>query len=252
MMMPCLFTRCALMIRTLPLLLLLMLAASPARAKGDITFLVDTGTEMPMARFKGWQLAGGIHYDIGHALAKATGRQAKFITLPRQRMVSALESGSADLICGYIPQWLNGRFDWSRPFLPTVEVLLTSAASERPRKLSDVSGQAIGTVLGYKHPELERVLGAGFLRDDGPTTEASLRKLSVGRMRHAVTSEYIYHYRLKLQDPPMAVHPPLLVKGYMTQCAVSPKGHVTVAQVNAGIAEMLRTGAVEAIVAKYR
>lgn len=239
------------MLRTSSFLLLFALGALPARA-GDMTFLVDTGTEMPMARFTGWQLSGGIHYDVGHALARAMGRNAKFATLPRQRIVSALEKGSADVICGYMPQWLSGQFDWSQPFLPTVEVLLTSVEAGRPRKLQDVSGQVIGTVLGYKHPELERVLGDGFLRDDGPTTEASLRKLAVGRMRHAVTSEYIYRYRIKQRDLPLAVHKPLLVKRYVTQCAVSPKGSVTVREVNASIAQMLRKGTVEQIVAKYR
>lgn len=239
------------MLRTSSFLLLLALGVLPARAS-DMTFLVDTGTEMPMARFTGWELSGGIHYDVGHALARAMGRNAKFMTLPRQRMVSALEKGTADVICGYMPQWLSGKFDWSQPLLPTLEVLLTSVAVERPRKLSDVSGQVIGTVLGYKYPELERVLGDGFLRDDGPTTEASLRKLAVGRMRHAVTSEYIYHYRMKQRDMPLAVYEPLVVKRYLTQCAVSPKGSVTVADVNAGIAQMVRNGAVTEIVAKYR
>ncbi|MCC6072756.1 substrate-binding periplasmic protein [Massilia sp. GCM10020059] len=239
------------MLRTSSFLFVLALGALPARA-ADMTFLVDTGTEMPMARFTGWELSGGIHYDVGHALAKAMGRNANFMIRPRQRIVSALEKGSADVICGYTPQWLSGRFDWSQPFLPTVEVLLTSAAVERPRKLSDVSGQVIGTVLGYKHPELERVLGDGFLRDDGPTAEASLRKLAVGRMRHAVTIEYIYHYRMKQRDLPLAVHEPLVVKRYVTQCAVSPKGSVTVGEVNAGIAQMVSNGAVTAIVAKYR
>lgn len=237
------------MLRTLSFLL--ALAALPARAADGITFLVDTGTEMPMARFQGWQLAGGIQYDIGQALAKAMGRDAKFETLPRQRMLNALEKGSADVICSYIPQWMPGQFDWSQPFLPTVEVLLTSAAVERPRTLADVAGQPIGTVLGYKYPELEKVLGAGFARDNGPTTGASLRKLAVGRMRHVVTSEYIYHYWVKQGDMPI-VHEPLVIKRYMTQCAVSPKGRVRVAEVNAGIEKMLRSGAVAEIVARYR
>lgn len=230
---------------------LVALAALPAKAS-DITFLVDTGTEMPMARFQGWQLVGGIQYDLGQALAKAMGRNAKFETLPRQRMVRALEKGSVDLICSYIPQWLPGQFGWSQPFLPMVEVLLTSVAVGRPRKLSDVSGQTIGTVLGYKYPALEQLLGNGFIRDDGPTTEASLRKLAVGRMDHVVTSEYIYHYRLKHGDSPLAVHEPLVIKRNMTQCAVSPKGRVTVADVNAGIAQMVRNGTVAEIAAKYR
>lgn len=237
------------MLRTFPFLL--ALAALPAQA-GDMTFLVDTGTEMPMARFQGWQVVGGIHYDVGQALAKAMGHSANFKTLPRQRMVSALETGDADIVCSYIPKWLPGQFGWSQPFMPTVEVLLTSVAVARPRRLPDVSGQAIGTVLGYKHPELERVLGDGFVREDGPTTDASLRKLAVGRMRHAVTTQYIYHYRLKQRDLPMAVHEPIVIKRYRTQCAVSPKGRVTVAEVNAGIAQMLRNGTVAGIVAKYR
>lgn len=233
-------------------MLLLALGAGSARADGDVVFLVDTGTEMPMAQFKGWQLVGGIHFDLGQGLARAMGRTAKFSTLPRQRTVGALEQGAADLMCGIVPQWLDGLFDWSQPFLPTVEVLLTSLDAARLRTLAEVSGQTVGTVRGYKHPELERLLGAGFVRDDGPSTEASLRKLAVGRMRHIVTSEYIYHYRLTQRDMPMAVHPPLVVKRYMTQCAVSPKGSVSVAEVNAAIAQMQREGRVAKIVAQYR
>ncbi|MGZ8288284.1 MAG: substrate-binding periplasmic protein [Telluria sp.] len=225
---------------------------APAVHADEITFLVDTGTEMPMARFKGWKVVEGIQYDIGQALAQAMGRSAKFVVLPRQRMVSALENGSADVLCSYVPQWLPGNFDWSQPFLPTVEVLLTNGAAERPHKLADVAGKAVGTVLGYRHLELEKVLGKDFVRDDGPTTEASLRKLAVGRMQHAITSEFIYLYRTRKGDLPITLHPPLVVERYMTQCAVAPTGRVKVADVNAGIAKLVRDDTVAKIVARYR
>lgn len=234
------------------MLLLLALDAAPARAIDDMVFLVDTGTEMPMAQFKGWQLVGGIHYDLGQALAGAMGRRALFETRPRHRLVGALDKGSADLACTYLPQWLSGQFGWSQPFFPVVEVLLTSMAAERPRTLSDVAGQPVGTVLGYRYPEFDRVLGNGFIRDDGPTTDASLSKLALGRMRHAVTSDYNYRFRLKQGVAPMAVHAPLIIKRHLTRCAVSPKGSVSVAEVNAGIAQMLREGRVAEIVANYR
>jgi polar amino acid transport system substrate-binding protein len=237
------------MLRAIPIVI--AIAALPAQA-ADVTFLVSSGTEMPMARFQNWRIVGGFQYDIGQALAKAMGREARFQVLPRQRMAGALEKGTADVVCNYLPEWLWGDFGWSQPFMPTVEVLLTSSAAERPRKLADVSGQPIGTLLGYKYPELERVLGAGFIREDGPTTEATLRKLAVGRMRHIVTSGYTYSYRMKQGDLPLAVHAPLQVKRYMTQCAVSPKGRVTLAEVDAGIARMVRAGAVAEIVARYR
>lgn len=237
------------MLRTIPLLLVLL--APSARAE-EITFLVDTGTEMPMARFKGWQVVEGIQYDIAQALAQAMGHSVKFAVLPRQRMVSALENGTADILCSYLPEWLPGNFDWSQPFLPTMEVLLTNGVAARPHKLKDIAGQAIGTVFGYKHPELEKALGKDFVRDDGPTTEASLRKLAVGRMQHAITSEFIYLYRTKQGDLPLTLHPPLVIKRYVTQCAVAPMGRVKVEDVNAGIAKLVREDRVAKILARYR
>jgi polar amino acid transport system substrate-binding protein len=237
------------MLRAFPFLFALI--ALPAKA-ADVTFLVDTGTEMPMARFQGWEMVGGIHYDVGMALAKAMGRTARFTTLPRQRMAGALEQGSADVVCGYVPQWFEGNFGWSQPFLPTVEVLLTNAAAQRPRALKEVAFQTIGTVHGYHYPELEKGLGADFIRENGPNTEASLRKLAVGRMSHVVTSEYIYYYRKKQGDLAIVVHPPLLIKRWATQCAISRKGSVSVAEVNSGIAAMLRAGTLDSIIARYR
>lgn len=50
----------------------------------------------------------------------------------------------------------------------------------------------------------------------------------------------------------MTVHEPLVIKRYTTRCAVSPKGRVTLAEVKAGIAQMVRSGAVADIVARYR
>lgn len=237
------------MFRWIPFLFLLL--ALPVQAD-ELTILVDTGTEMPMARFKGWELVEGIHYDLGLALAKTMGRTAKFMVLPRRRMPSALEQGSADVVCAYTPEWLKGKLDWTQPFLPTVEVLLTNRSAERPRKLEDVSGQAIGTVLGYKHPDLESALGKGFVRDDGPNMEASLRKLAIGRIQHAITTENIYAYRIKYGNLPLVLHPPLVLKRYMTQCAVSPEGRVSVAEVDAGITRLLKENVIAEIIGKYR
>lgn len=55
-------------------LILLPLAAS-AR---ELVILVDTATEMPMARFERFSLVDGIHRDIGVALARHMKRTPKF------------------------------------------------------------------------------------------------------------------------------------------------------------------------------
>lgn len=229
-------------------MLLLPLMASA----GDLVILVDTGTEMPMARFEKWHLVDGIHRDIGLALARHMNRTPKFMSLPRKRIVKALEEGQADVLCSYVPEWLDGTFHWSQPFMPIVEVLITDRSVERPHDISELAGKPIGTVLGYVHPELVAILGDGFVRSDAPNTEANLRKVAAGRVKYAVTGKSFLDWRLKQGDPLLTLHPPMVVKSYMGQCAVSVKGRATLADVDRAIGEMIKDGSVSAIVARYR
>jgi polar amino acid transport system substrate-binding protein len=229
----------------------LLMLPLPALAE-ELIVLVDTGTDMPMARFEHHRLVGGIHKDIGMALAKHMARTLKFVALPRKRIVNALEKGQADILCSYVPQWLDGRFGWSTPFIPIVEVLITVASAPRPASLAELAGQPIGTVLGYAHPALEEALGSDFVREDGPTSDANLRKLAAGRVQHAVTGKSFLEYRLKQGDLPLKLHPPLVVRTYKGQCAVSPKGRVTIGEVNRAIGMMTRDGTVAAIMARYQ
>ncbi|MDM5177169.1 transporter substrate-binding domain-containing protein [Massilia sp. DJPM01] len=234
------------------LLLTLLLSIPPGLQAAELSVLVDTSTEMPMARFESGRLADGIHKDIGQALAGAMGRTAVFVALPRKRIVRALEDGGADVLCSYVPEWLPGSFRWSQAFIPITEVLVTARSAERPRSVVDVSGQAIGTVLGYSHPELDEALGKGFIRDEGVSSLANLRKLAVGRLQHVVTAKLFLDYRQKLGDPALVLHPPLAVKSYMGQCAVSPKGKVTLAEVDKAIERLIADGAIATIFARYQ
>ncbi len=229
-------------------LLLLPLGAGAA----DLVVLVDTGTEMPMARFVNYRLIDGIHRDVGVELARRIGRTPKFMSLPRKRIARALEDGHADVLCSYMPEWLNGQYHWSQPFIPVVQVLVTDKSVPAPTHISELAGKQIGTVLGYAHPELEAVLGKNFLRSDGPTTESNLRKVGAGRVKYAVTGKSFLDYRLKVGDPMLTVHPPLVVSTYMTQCAVSLKGRVKLAEIDRAIGLMVRDGTVNTILAKYR
>lgn len=217
----------------------------------DMVVLVDTGTEMPMAGFRDGQLVDGVHKDLGEALAQRMGRGVSFLSLPRKRIALALESGKADLICMYIPDWLPGNFQWSQPFFPMKEVLVTDTSVPRPASISDLYGQRIATVLGYYHPEMQQVLGAGFVRDDGPSSASNLRKMAVGRMHHALTQQSTLDYHRKLGEH-LALYPPLEVKSYQAQCAVSPHGTVEVREVNKAIAQLVKDGAVHRIMARYQ
>ena len=115
------------------------------------------------------------------------------------------------------PEWLTGGFAWSQPFLPHVEVVITNRTA-RPAAYASptwpASRSAPCSAIAY--PDLERALGKGFVRADGPSSELNLRKLALGRLQHMVTIKDFVDYRLKLGDPALSLHPPLVVNSHMT------------------------------------
>ncbi len=242
------------MLRLCCCLALALTVAGPvaaAAAAAELVVVVDTGTSMPAARFVDGVLVDGWHRDIGQALAQRLGRAAVFVGLPRRRLAEALAEGKADIACTYMPDWLPGPFDWSTGFAPTVEVLIADRRAPRPRRVQDVAGKRVGTVLGYVN-ELALILGKDFVPEDAPSAEANLRKMAVGRMQYALTTKAYIEYRMKQGDLPLALHPPLEIKTLMTQCAVSRKGRVRVDEINGAIARMARDRAMEHIIDRYR
>ncbi|MRW91270.1 transporter substrate-binding domain-containing protein [Duganella sp. FT80W] len=216
-----------------------------------LTVLVDTGTEMPMAGFAHDRLVDGIHKELGEALAARLGRQADFLLLPRKRIAMALESGRADVICLYLEPWLPGHFLWSRGFFPVTEVVVTDTSVPQPHKLQDLAGQPIATILGYYYPELEAKIGKEFVREDGHSSSGNLRKLAAGRLHHVVTQERTLEYYLKI-DEKLSIYPPLVVKSYKSQCAVSPQGRVSLNEVNKAIEQIVKDGSVVKIISHYQ
>jgi len=216
-----------------------------------LVVLVDTGTEMPMAGFEDGRLVEGIHKDLGQALAAKLGREAHFLLLPRKRIAMALESGQADLLCLYLPPWLPGKFNWTRGFFPVSEVVVTDTAVPQPRRLRDLRGQPVATVLGYYYPELDAALGKDFVRDDGPSSSANLRKMAAGRLHHAITQQSTLDYYLKVGDK-LSVYSPLVVKNYKAQCAVSPQAQVAVGAVNQAIDQLIKEGSMNKIISHYQ
>lgn len=226
-------------------------ASSPRSPPSPLIVLVDTGTEMPMAAFRDGQLVDGMHKDLGQALAAKLGREARFLLLPRKRIAMALESGQADVICLYLPPWLPGKFAWSQGFFPVSEVVVSDTSVPQPHNLADLKGQPIATVLGYYYPELDKALAADFVRDDGHSSSGNLRKMAAGRLHHAITQKNTLDYYIKVGEK-LSLHPPLVVKNYKSQCAVSQKGNVSVSEVNKAIGQMVKDGSVSKIISNYQ
>lgn len=227
-------------------------SASPAALPLPLRVIVDTSTAMPMAQFDQGVVIGGLHHDIGIALARRLGTTAQFAALPRKRIPVALEHGSGDLSCHYLPAWLPGAFDWSRGFLPNALVVVTGAQWPAPPSIDALRGEPVGTVLGFAYPEVHAALGAGFIRDDAGDAMQNLLKLAAGRTRHALTGEVFFAYQQRRQPILLQAQRPLLVHRYLAACAVSRRSRYPVQQIDRAIGQLQRSGQIEAIYRRYR
>jgi len=232
----------------LGLSLILSVRAGPAA----LVFAVDASTELPWAELVDDQIRSGIHLELARGLADHLGRSYRVQVLPRKRIPERLESGQVDLSCAYLPQWLAGPFDWSQPFLADNELILSLRSAALPRQVQDLAGKPIGTVNGFAYPELERQLGAGFVREDAPTLSTSLRKLERGRMQYAVVNEIYVNYQRRQGLLMLDLHPDFKVSPLKLACALSRRSDLKRATLNRAIADFSASGALDRLLARYR
>lgn len=232
---------------------LLALALCPAvfAAEPEIVFLAPTSSAMPMARFSDGRLEGGIIRDLGDAIAQRLGRQARYLVLPGKRVEAALQGGQADGVCNVLPGWITGELSWTRPLIPNAGVVVSHRDAPVIRNLGELAGQRVGTVLGYKYPALEPMLGKIFLRDDAVTMEHAFLKLEAGRNKHAFAERLELDYETRVNKV-MALREDLVFESYKTACAFSRNSKVPFADIEQAIAALVGSGAVDAILARYR
>ena len=183
----------------------------------------------------------GFQEGLGNALAKQLRMKVRFIGLPRKRMMSALESGEGDIVCGYLPAWFQGDVAWSRTFIPTSEVLIASKRVPAPTSIESVRGKTVGTVLGFHYPDIEQALGADFVRDDAPSLNLTVRKWQAGRFDYFLTTGQSIDKQFPHGEL-AAGYNLLVVSEVKSGCAVSRKGNVTVAEISAALDALEKNG----------
>ena len=231
-------------------LLFCCLAMGGAHA-GQLKVLVTTSVDMPMADIRDGKLVGGVHLDLGKALAQKLHRDLVIEVLPRKRLSQALESGRADILCTYQPEWLEGQHLWTQAFFPQSELLVSSTSVPRPHSPSDVRGQPVGTVLGFAYPEMDQALGSGFVRSDTTSAAANLLKFKLGRVRHIIVDKAFYDYQVR-QSGSLDAYPPLVLKHQLTRCALSTRSSLSLPEVDSAITQLVREGAINKILSNYQ
>lgn len=232
--------------------LIALSARTGSATAAGLVMIVDASTEMPWAQLQKSQLVAGLQRDLGQALGQQLGRDVSFLVLPRKRIATALQAGEGDIVCGMLPQWFAGPFDWSLPLLPDGELILSLASAAPPKAIGDLHGRPLGTVSGFVYPELEQTLGQGFVREDAPNAAANLRKLNLGRMQYAVVNQLYADYQRRQGTIKTALNPDLLLAHYVMPCALSRRSEIKLDTLNRAITQLEKSGALHRMIGAYR
>lgn len=225
--------------------------ACAAAAEAEIVFIAPTNHAMPWAQFKDNKLTAGLLKDLGEAIAQRLGRQAKFISIPSNRVRGVLLEGGADALCYVRPEWIDGIYNWSASFIQDGALVVARPAAAPIHSLADLTGRPVGTVVGYRYPELDNALGTGFIREDAPSMENNLRKLIAGRMEYAILEKMVFEYQLRM-DKSIKLRADLLYVSFDAQCAFSRSSPIPFAEVERVINSLIKDGSVAEIFSHYR
>jgi polar amino acid transport system substrate-binding protein len=225
--------------------------ALPATAAPEFVMIAPLNQAMPFAQFHKDKLVGGILKDLGGALAQRLRRQPQFISLPGEGVSAALAAGKADGICFVRPNWIDGDFHWSAPFMSDAETIASRPEAPHIGSLTDLRDRPVGTVASHRYPRIENVLGARFNRADSPNIDENMRKLLDGTIQHALMGQATLNYYLR-GDKASRLRIDMRISTFEAQCAFSKKSEVPFADVDKAINAMLKDGTVEKILARYR
>lgn len=215
-----------------------------------IVFIAPTNHTMPMAQFRDGALVDGVLKDLGDLIARRMDRRPVYVSVPSKRVSEVLSAGGADALCYVVPGWIDGAYQWTRPFITSTAVVVARKDAPAVKSLDELAGKAIGTVVGYRYAEIERVLGKRFVREDAPTTELNFRKLVVGRMQYATIDQTSFEYRMR-QEPSLPLRKEVAYATVMTQCAFSLRSTIPFAQAERAIDALVHDGSVAAVLNQY-
>lgn len=218
----------------------------------EVRIGIPAGLALPLLFDEKSPQTKGLVAEYAAALAQAMGRTATFSIITRYRLDSYLLKGQVDMMCYTSKVWASNQdqMDFSKTLFSKREIIL--GPETMPKKVSDLKGKTIGTMLQYVYPKLDPLFQSKQLvREDSLSEEANLKKLLNGRIDYIVTDEIFVDY-FKLKHPKIDRNRQrLFMQEYPISCAVSRKGRVKEKEVNAAVDKIKSDGTLQTIFKKY-
>ncbi|WP_028452021.1 substrate-binding periplasmic protein [Chitinilyticum aquatile] len=225
------------------LLLLLILCGGRAEA-ATLRVLVSDALPQPQLITANGVIQAGMVWEMSQQIAAQGADRIEYVLLPRKRLELELEEGHFDLACMLNPAWFKPglHLRWSPPLIAMRNVLVIGPGQPRPEYLSELYGEKLATVRGYHYPTLEQLFASGLLlREDAPTEETLLRKLSEGRGAYGVINQLSLSWYNRQQPEGKRLQAGLVLANASVSC-VTPSAGPRSVELHARILHLLGAG----------
>lgn len=195
----------------------------------------------------------GLVIDYIKLLAKKLKHQAEFTLMPKYRIDNYVVRGLMDFNCYTNPQWVPRPqvFHWSKPLFTKKDIIITMKPA--PTALSGFKGETVGTVLGYRYPNLIPFFSnKTMIREDATAEESNLLKIFTGRLNYAVIDNLYVDYYLKQHPQKDLTIRKIPVEEYDIMCALSKSSKITAESMNRAVQELTESQELQNLFAKYR
>lgn len=217
---------------------------------------VSAAWAMPVGVVENGSLERGIVFDIYREVAVVLGRDMKQVVLPRKRLGAGGSAGEFDLRCHVTHDWVDapGLFEWTRPLYTVEDVLFGVRRQSAPASVAALPQHtAVTTVLGYRYQAIEPLFAAGQLvRDDSPDESKVLHKVTAGRAEFGVVSSFVLHWYRKSNERHGLANWALPIDSTPIRCAILKEGNVAPKVLREAIEQLILSGKIEQILARYR
>ncbi len=199
----------------------------------------------------------GIIKDIATEISHELDINLAFVKTPRKRTERYLENNTIHLILITNPAWLSNsdKLQWSEPLFIEKDILVVNSKNKADyRSLADLRGLIIGTIRGYKYPNLQPYFDKEyFIRYDVSNLTVNFIRLALQRVDALVDADILINYHLKKSKNVDTYRVlPLLISEQNIQAALSPQAPISITQLNQVIEKLKKEGVIEAILEKYQ
>ncbi len=235
---------------------LMLLAAGAAQAADPLRFGVGQAWAPPFAEYQQGQLKRGLLLDLMRQIAANAGLQAQAVVLPPKRVDAALAEGQVDLHCPLSPHWFPEpppAERWTLPLFSLDDVLVGPPGASGTEPDLATLAASVGVVFSYSYPALDAGFASGRLRrDDAPSQQLVLQKLALGRSDYAVVNRLTAQWFNRGRPPARQLVLLQRLATVQTHCLIAAKPRVAPERIHAAVRQLVQSGQLQTILARYR